>query len=169
MTPTLRERLLGRQRPTAEINLAIEDTTPLAREVALAEEAWRSTHLMMFGDDRDKSIKQAKRDLDRAISKLDGAYAKVTVRAMPPEEFEALVAAHPPRADKELPDEDKGEVWNSATFPRALFLACADGELSRNEWEKFLDDQCSQAERDQLYLAAQVVNTRAPGYAVPKG
>lgn len=166
VSPGLRDRLLDRQRPVLAVSLLIDDDTQARRDVALAEEAFRVAHLR-GEDDREKAVRAARREVDKTIKALDGCFATVTVRAMPPEEFEALIAAHPPEQGKD--GGDAGEAWSDVTFPRAAFLACVDGDMSRAEWEKFLDTQCSQAERLQLYNAALSVNVRAPSYAVPKG
>lgn len=166
---TLRERLLARERPSHRVALQMQDPTAAIRETALAEDAWRTCHLMQDGPDREAAIRKAKRELDKTAKAVNDCYEQVTVRALPPEDFERLVAAYPPREAKDLKaGEEPDEAWNDKTFPRALFLACVDGELSREEWEKFIDGQCSQAERGQLFLAAQVVNVRMPSVAIPK-
>lgn len=164
-SPGLRDRLLGRQRPILAVSLLIDDDTQARRDVALAEEAFRVAHLR-GEDDREKAVRAARREVDKTIKALDACFATVTVRAMPPADFEALIAAHPPEKHA---GGDAGEAWSDVTFPRAAFLACVDGDLSAIEWEKLLDTQCSQAERLQLYNAALSVNVRAPSYAVPKG
>jgi len=159
-TTSLRDRLTSRKRPSLTVPLADADLTGLSREVALAEEAWRTAHLEQ-GNQRSKHVADARRDLDAAIAALDACYIKVTVTALPPEHFEKLIEEHPAR-------EDEDEAWNVDTFPRALFFACADDELTAEEWAVFLDERCSQAERDTLLLAAQHVNVRAPSAAIPK-
>jgi hypothetical protein len=156
----LRERLLSRERPTLRIPIAVEDVTTPSREVALAEDAWRTSFLGV-GDRQEERSARARKVLDAAVARLDSCYEHVTVRALEPEEFEALVDEHPAR-------EDVDEAWNDETFPWALFYACADDDLSAQEWEEFLKKRCSQAERDVLLLAAQQVNVRAPSLAVPK-
>lgn len=166
---SLRERLLARERPSHRVALQMQDPTAAIREAALAEDAWRTCHLMPDGPERETAVRKAKRELDKTARAVNACYEQVTVRALPPEDFEHLVAAHPPRDVKELKaGEEPDEAWDGAKFPRALFLACVDGELSREEWEKFLDGQCSQAERDQLFFAAQVINVRVPSVAIPK-
>lgn len=168
--PSIRDRLKGRKRPSMQVPIAVDDVEAATRESLLAEDAWRTCHLQPDGPERAKAIKAARRELDAAIEKLNACYVKVTVRAMPPEEFEALVAAHPPRDAKDIgKDEDPDVAWNGKTLPRAAFLACVDGDMSRSEWEEFLDGQCSRAERDQLYTAALTVNMRTPSESVPKG
>jgi hypothetical protein len=109
----------------------------------------------------EQRIVAARADLDAAIAALDACHFQVTVTALPPEHFEKLVAEYPAR-------EDEDEAWNADTFPRALFAACANDDLTPDEWLAFLDGQCSQAERDMLLLAAQQINVRAPSHAVPK-
>lgn len=156
-----RERLLGRQRPSLSIPLPVEDVTQPSREVALAEEAWRIAHLDR-GPDRDRLIEQARTALTAAMTALDGCYEQITVTALEPKDFEALIAEHPARKDKD-------EAWNDETFPRALFIACAGDDLSPAEWVEFLEGRCSQAERDALLLTAQQVNVRVPDGTVPKG
>lgn len=156
----LRDRLLARERPSLRIPLADEDITQAGRVLALAEEAWRTTHLDQ-SDKREQRIAAARADLDAAIAALDACHFQVKVTALPAEEFEKLVAEHPGR-------EGEDEAWNADTFPRALFAACANDDLTPDEWRAFLDDRCSQAEQGMLLLAAQQVNTRTPSHAVPK-
>jgi hypothetical protein len=156
----LRDRLLARERPSLRIPLADEDITQPGRRVALAEEAWRTTHLDQ-SDKREQRIAAARKELDAAIAALDECHFQVTVTALPPEEFEKLAEEHPARKGED-------EAWNEETFPRALFFASAGDDLSAQEWGEFLDDRCSQAERDMLLLAAQQVNVRAPSLAIPK-
>lgn len=156
-----RDRLLGRKRPSLSVPLAVEDVTGPSREVALTEDAWRTAQLGV-AQDTPARVKAAKADLDAAIRALDACYEHVTVTALPPVEFEALVAKHPGR-------DGEDEAYNIETFPRALFIACAGDELSADEWNDFLDTRCSQAERDALLFAATNVNSRTPNIAVPKG
>lgn len=66
----------------------------------------------------------------------DGAEPEVVeLRAIPPNEFEALADEHPPTAEQEA----RGAAWNSATFRPALLEACVitpDGEdpLTAADW-----------------------------------
>jgi len=87
----------------------------------------------------------------------------VTLRALPPAEFEALIAK-----PEFAPREGQNERWNAETFPRAAFLACVDtSDLTADEWSAFVDGSLSQGERESLFLAAISINARWPSGAVP--
>jgi hypothetical protein len=87
----------------------------------------------------------------------------VTLTALPPKEFEALIAK-----PEHAPRDGKTEQWNPETFPKACFLACVDtADLSADEWEAFIDGSLSQGERDALFLAAVGVNARWPSGSIP--
>lgn len=157
---TQRDRLLGRTRPTATHHLRVEDDTDARATVEAAQEAL-SIARMRLDDNTAKAVSEAEAALQQARARLADCYEPVVIKAMPPAKFEELVAEHPGR-------DGKDERWNVSTFPRALFLASVVGELSREEWEQVLDEQCSEGEQNGLFLDAQLVNARMPDGTIPK-
>lgn len=157
---SLRDRLVGRARPSTVCRLKVDDTAAAEQAVDEATDQHRLAQLMV-ADGKSADVAGAKRKLDKAQAAYDACFEPVTVRALAPPDYEALVAEHP--ADK---DSDNAFA---ETLPRALFLACVEGDMGQDEWEKFLDESASEGERSALYLAALQVNNRPPDESIPKG
>ncbi|MBO4272381.1 hypothetical protein [Microbispora triticiradicis] len=174
----LRERLRARERPSLDYELPDGDVLGAKRAVEAAEAELRHA-LRRLGKastntapenaesasdavEAEAAVAAAREAVAQAEEALDACYVHIKLTAMPPDEYEALKALHPPR-----PDSDDKE-WNAATFPRACFLACAT-ELPPEEWEPILAENLTHAEREDLYLLAEAVNTRLVNPAVPKG
>lgn len=152
----LRERLLNRTRPTAAFPLRVDDDTAAAATVAEAQMGL----LLAAGTDRESEAREA---LQAAQAALHACYESITLRAMRPEDFEALADAHPPREGNS--DDD---AWNTDTFPLAVFLACAPPDLTAEEWQAFLEESVSDAEQAGLLTMAVAVNARTVDPSVPK-
>lgn len=155
--------MLTRKRPTFDYQLAIEDDTDAVAELNAAKEALDRAR---FRDDDNaaQAIADAEVRLVAARTVVEACYEPVTLTALPPADFEALVALpeHAPR-----PGED--EKWNAETFPRACFLACVedDGDMTAQDWDAFTAENISQGERESLFLSAIGLNARWPTGAVP--
>ena len=156
----LRERLVGRPRLASVCRLKVDDTDAAERAVDVALEQHRLAQ-MLVADGKSADVAGTKRKLDKAQAALDACFEPVTIRAMAPPDYEALLAEHPAPKDS---DNAFAE-----TLPRALFLACVEGDMGQAEWEAFLDESASQGEREALYLTALQVNTRPPDESIPKG
>lgn len=93
---------------------------------------------------------------------------KFEVRALPPSDWEALVAQHPAAKDA-----THGWDFDPPTFWPALLEASttADGEhLSAVEWaELFAGGHVNMAEKNTLINTALTLNTRTLGVQVGKG
>ena len=103
-----------------------------------------------------------------ARAEVDGCYEQIVLRAMPPADYERLIAAHPPTDEQ----RGKGEIWDPDSFRPALLAACADGDMTEQDWVAFLAEHVSAAERQGLYVAALAVNEQervAESVSVPKG
>lgn len=158
---SLRERLLGRPRPMATYPLRIDDDTEARKSVEQARTLLRI--LQMQGETAEETaVRKATKDLAKAEAALAACYEKVTLRAMPPEDFEALIGEHKPREGSE------DQVWNLDTFPRACLLACVDSDLTEAEWQQVMKEVLSQAELGELANAAIRVNVRVPDSTLPK-
>jgi hypothetical protein len=155
-----RARLLARKRPTVDYQLAVVDELDAVAELAAAREAFEVAQLRV-DDGAETAVVEAEKRVEQARKAVEACYEPVTFTALPPVEFEALVAAHPSREGKE-------EQWNGDTFPPACFLACVDtAELSADEWAEFVQASVSQAERVALFAAAIGINARWPNGSIP--
>ena len=171
---SLRERLRARERPSLDYELPVGDVIGAQRALEAAEEAHRQAlrHAARIATAENASdaeqaeaqaaVEAAREALAQAEADLAACYEHIKLTAMPPDEYEALKALHPPR-----PDTDDTE-YNGATFPRECFLACAT-ELTPEEWEPILAENLTYAEREDLFLLAVAVNTRLVNPALPKG
>jgi hypothetical protein len=153
------DRLKARGLPTDTYWLAVADTDEPGRALAAARER---LNLLVLTDGEQEAVQAARDALHAAEAALKACYEPIELTALPPAEFEALVDAHPPRTGT---DDD---AWNTKTFPRACFLACAPKVWGAAEWEAFLDTRLSEAERTGLYNTALSVNVRVPDPTVPK-
>ncbi|HEU4752289.1 MAG TPA: hypothetical protein VFU47_04200 [Armatimonadota bacterium] len=154
------DRLRSRALPTDTYWLQVDDITGPGRALAEAREALQVKLLTDADRDAVDAARQAVKDAEEA---LKACYEPITVTAMEPPAWEALVAAHPPRKDTD------DEVWNADSLPREAFLACAPKDWSRDEWVEFVDHRLSPAERMGLFNTAVAVNARVPDPTVPKG
>lgn len=157
----LRERLLGKKRPTLDHPVQVaEDTSAEERAVTKAEQALRLARLAE-DDEKSPAVRKAEKAAEKARSALEACYVRVPLRALPPEDFEAMVDSH---------GEGKEDgPWADLAFQRAVTLECLPKDLSREEWESWMDTACSDGERRGLYLSAVDVNARVPSPSVPKG
>ncbi|WP_405149430.1 hypothetical protein OG589_14500 [Sphaerisporangium sp. NBC_01403] len=158
---SLRERLLNRPRPMAAYPLRVDDDTQARKDMEQARTLLRL--LQLQGESADESaVKAAKADLAKAEAALAACYEPVTLRAMPPDDFEALIALHKPREGTEETS------WNLDTFPQACLMACVESDLTEAEWGQVWKEVLSQGERGELCTAAIRVNVRVPESTLPK-
>jgi hypothetical protein len=158
---SLRERLLNRPRPSGQFPLRVDDDTAARDELERARRLL--TMLLLQGGAAEPALQQARADVKAAEDKLQACFEFVTLRALLAADFEALVAAHPPRPDT------RDDMYNLDTFPKACFLACVEGELSQEEWERLWEIGLSNAEQIVAGNAAIRVNIRTPDESLPKG
>lgn len=154
------KRLEGRPLPTDTYWVRVDDTTEAGRALAEAREVLQ---LHLLTDSDAKTLAEARQGVVAAEEALKACYEPITVTALLPDDFEALVDKHAPRPDT---DDD---VWNGKTFPRAVFLACAPTEWNTAQWEEWLKATLSAAEREALFMVAVTVNARVLDPTVPKG
>ena len=142
--------------------MRIDDDTEAREEV---EQSRMLLNLLQaHGATADQAaIQKARAQLKESEATVRGCYEFVTLRALPADDWEALVNAHKPR-----PDTDD-RIWNGKTFPKAVFLACVESDLSAEDWEHVWTTVLSDAERIELSNAAVRVNVRTPDSSLPKG
>jgi hypothetical protein len=159
-----RERLLARRRPSIDYMLPVVDDTEARAELEEAKAALEVARLRA-----DEGAGQAVADAEKRVAKarraVESCYEPIHLVALPPVEFERLVAEHPAREGEE-------EAWNAETFPRAAFLACVqsgEDDLTPEEWAEWLDANLSQGEREALFLKVLEINARWPSGSLPEG
>jgi hypothetical protein len=158
---SLRERLEAKSRVTTTYDLAVADPTGAESKVAAAGAAL--TLALHEHDEDSAEAGSARAALDAARAELDACFETITFQALPPDDFEALVAAHPP---KTRPDRDEWEK----TFEPALIALCAQGDLGEQWWLDYLaSGKVSSGERDALFRNALAANVRARSTSLPKG
>jgi hypothetical protein len=159
---TQRERLRARSLPTRTVHLP-RDPAAHAEAVTELQAALLASKSGATG---------ARERVEAAAAAVDAVDVETFVlRCLPPPEWEALKALHPPNAEQQA----KGLDWNAATFRPALLAACVvppDGEraYSEAEWLEFAaDGRVSVGEQDLLVGTAVILNTRAVQLAMGKG
>lgn len=161
---SLRKRLADRPRPhiTYPLLVDVDELQAAQQRLEQARQEWRQ--LVLRGEDAT----QAQAAVDEAQAAVDGCYAQIVLRALPPEQYEELIAAHPPTEAQRA----AGEIWNVDSFRPALLAGCADGDMTAEDWAAFLAERCSQGERQELWVAALAVNEQArvaEPMVLPKG
>jgi hypothetical protein len=111
------------------------------------------------GSDEARAASALERDAEAALS---ACLEPLSVTALPGGDYEALVAAHPPRKG------DDGD-WHPETFRPALMEACIEGDMTAEDWSQWLKEAPTGVS-DALWLDVLAVNVRPPELAVtPKG
>ncbi|MBP2370222.1 hypothetical protein [Pseudonocardia parietis] len=118
------------------------------------------------------------RRVEAARAALAPFYERLVVRALPPDEMDALVAAHPPTDEDKAKAKERGgdAAWNPATFAPALLGACVhpedpdDAPLSEQEWAELTSKgPVSSGELRYLLQTALDINDRSPDPNLGKG
>lgn len=170
---SLRARLEAKRRVETHYDLALDDTTDVEVELAEARAALRLLearhehgHEHPSGTDSPPPVLDG---LDAARTRLQAAedahaacFERIRFAALAAPDFEALIAAHPP-----IKDEHR---WNPVTFEPALVTACAQGDMTEQDWTAFLaSDRCSTGELAALFDAALRAQVRPRNASLPKG
>jgi hypothetical protein len=152
------DRLSGRALPTDTYWIRVDDPTQAGEALAEARENFRTKLLI---DAPEDAITEAREAVKAAEAALKACYEPIVVTALPPDDFEVLVGKHKPRPDT---DDD---AWDTTTFPKACFFACAPKEWDTAGWEAFLTT-LSSAEKKSLFHTAVAVNARVLDPTLPK-
>lgn len=166
MTESLWEQLEGRRQGTKVVRLPRDPATYEAAETeyedaarALAEAQARGQHPDQLGD------LQARAD-ETAQAVADQPMLEFTVSAIPADDWEDLVAEHPPTADQ----AKKGWGWNTSTFRPAVLAVALSPTLSEHQWHAVSQSgQIGLGEVDLLFSEVVNLSNRTPRVAVGKG
>lgn len=192
---SLRARLAARERPHLDYPLLVDDPTGPRERLARAQQALRvavvrydeaahgrarerlaeagsgdeerlaELRRALDGHDRaEQAVADARAELNEAAAELEACYETVRLRAMRPEAYEQLIADHPPTAEQQA-DPDS-PPWNEKAFIPALLAACAEGDMTADDWSALLagDDDghgLSRAERFELRTTVVGLNEKA--------
>lgn len=152
---SLKKQLRSRELPSITQTIQLTDATEAAAKLQAATLA----HQRAVIRDDPEPLKRTKAALKRAQKAYDTCFAQVVLRALPPRDYEALICEHPP-TDEQMAGTtpDSAPQWNRDTFRPALLAACAEGDMTTEDWAAFLDDHSSRGEGDALFVAALAVN-----------
>lgn len=162
----LRDRLLQRERPVATYPCrvaSVEETQAAEQALALARKA-----AMAVNADDKAAARKAKKVLEEAEARRGACYEQIRLRALPPQEFEALGDAYP------VPEDADEQTRRAADerYLHAVFLASVEGDgMTEDDWTSFVHESLSTGERNDLYNLAIAINgrVRALDPSVPKG
>lgn len=163
---SLVERLHGRVLPTETVPLPANPDEYARLDRDLAAATWA---LEQARDRGSADVAALRAAVDAAQAALHAQpVVEVTVRALPPAVWEALVDECPPTED----ERGRNLEWNVATFRPALLSASvvlADGE-EPPDWELLAKEgQLTVGELNSLFTVAINLNYRGPARAVGKG
>lgn len=157
----LEDALRGRRLPTHVVEMPADPDgwARLQREHTAAQWA--------FDDARARGANLAAHEirLAQVAAELDAAdVVEVHLTALPPDQWEALVAEHPPLSE----DLARGAQWDTATFRPALLAASVPPPSP--DWDVMAKEgHITAGEYDALFDAALALNLRGLQPAVGKG
>lgn len=142
----LKDRLATRKRPSAVYSLRVDDDRVARSELAAAQ----------VDGDEDRIV--------AAQLAVEACYEQLTVTALAPVEFEALLEEHPPPADQ------RQKMFNPKTFVPALLVACVDSDVDEETWADYTTTGAMTiGEVGGLFQVAWDVNYREPSADLLKG
>lgn len=140
-------RLAGAARRTATHPLRVEDDARPRAELAAA-----------LADGDEQRIADAR-------AALGACYEELPLTAMPAEDWDDLVTAHPP------PDKLKDRAWcDVATFLPAVLAVCADaGDITEADWSDHINrGAMNPGEVRALLDDVVALHDRSPSSEIPK-
>jgi hypothetical protein len=164
----LGDRLRARKPPTETVRLPHDPAQYAQAERDLEGARWALEDARSRGYQDLSALRER---VDTAQVRLDGCKCElVTLRALPPAEWEALVDLHPATEEH----SKFGALWNTATFRPALLAACVvpaegEGPLSEADWDVLSKDGAlAPGELNTLFNSAVNINLRVPSAASGK-
>jgi hypothetical protein len=162
----LREALAKKTTLRTHFDISIVDSEEVEaaqRSVTVAQQLVAATLL------HDDPAVRARADkaLADARATRDACFHRIWFRGLPLEEFDALVALHPPTEEQHR----EKWIWNPDTFNYALLAECAvDSDLTAEEWaEELADgDRWTRADRTKIISTCLAANQQTMADAVPK-
>lgn len=140
----LRGRLANKVRPTRLHPLRVEDDAAALEAFAVAEASGSEAAM------------------EAARKQIDGCYEWLTITALSPREWEAMIKSHPPTTEQLKADP---KAWcNQEAFLPALLATCIDGEETAEDWAEFIHSgPVSPGEVSELIDTVWSLHDRSPG------
>lgn len=163
----LRAALAQKTNLQTYFDIAVADTEAVEEAQRVLVTAQQIAAGAMLGDDADVKAR-AKELLDEAKAHRAECFHRVWFRGLPFDEFDALVALHPPTDEQRRSDEQ--HAWNPDTFVWALLEECVvDGDLTADEWKAELgSDRWTSADRQRFLGMAIAAQRQTLADAIPK-
>lgn len=143
-----KDRLAKGARRTNEHRLRVEDDWSARAELATAE----------AGKDEDR--------IAAAQARLDSCYETLHLEAMPADQWDDLLTAHPPTTEQE-----KRGLWcNPRTLlPAALVVCVLDSEVTEQDWADYIGKgPMAPGEAIALFDDLHELHSRSPMPLLPK-
>lgn len=168
MSESLRDRLAAKSARRVVVPIQLSEPGQAQARVERAAQALNLVqleHVKSSEAERAAAAQAAQDEVDAARAAVAEHYLEVELRAMHPDEWEALVAAHPAAKDSEDP-WDWGKV-----LPAALAECATDESLRDGDWwaAELASGRWTWGDVQALRMAVLHVNTRTPDVLVPKG
>lgn len=173
----LKDRFAARRLPRVTVPLRMDfspESDTALREFTTAEAALSDAKLRNVPD-----LTGLERRVERARAALAPFYERLVVRALTPDEMDALVAEHPPTEEQKAKAKERGgeASWNPTTFAPALLGACVSTEddpdkpaMSVEDWAGIVSSgPVSGGEIRYLISTALDINDRSPDPDLGKG
>lgn len=158
----LRERRKQRARPATVWPLRIDEVDRVAELRTARDQADNEVRIATIAYAADAPELVAARERAEAVRRdLVACYEPIELQALVPTAYEELVAEHPSE------EQGSDDAWGK-DFPRALFLACAQGDLTAEEWASLLDEDLTPGEREDLLNTVLELHLRLPDPHLPK-
>lgn len=166
---SFRDQLRGRSLPTETVRLPEDPSAWTRAERALGTAQWALEEARASGGRDTAALRARVTEAQEALDALP--CMEITLRTLPPPEWEALIELHPATEEQ----QGQGMMWNPTTFRPALLAACVvtpegDDPMSAEDWEQVVKaGQLAAGEYNALCNAAVNLNFRAPASAVGNG
>lgn len=101
---------------------------------------------------------------DAALAERDECYYRIELQALDPADYDALVAAHPPK------EGQKGSHDILEMRYPLIAASVVDGDVTGEEWRaEHESGRWTDAEINALAIKCEIINNQAPDFSSPKG
>lgn len=164
------ERLKNRQRPTLDYYISVKDTSELQSKVNELKTEFTKVDRRFQTDKKNQANNrkraQLKKDIAALEKEIEESYIVLTFQALDPDEYEALMAAHPPT--KEDIEQDESAIFNKNFLHELAVECCTDPNVNRENWDDVVMKSISKGEQWDLLAKVMDINVRFPSSNLPK-
>jgi hypothetical protein len=162
---TLEEQFARRKRPTEVVPLPADPDEYARLERAITDARWALEDARARNPLETTAERATVERIEAELAALE--VLEVTLVALPPDEWEELVALHPPTPEQQA----QGFQWDKTTFRPALLTVSVRTENGvAVDWARLSKEgQITAGELNTLYEAAVMLNMRGISASVGKG